>query len=103
MRTGAVSKQRLRWTPELQSCFGKAVEDLGGLDFATPKVIQQLMDVEGLTVYHVKSYLQKQRLSAGVKVVGAARPRCVPGCRAQDVGWIPMCGRALIITMRVLK
>jgi len=52
------------------------VERLGGLDRATPKVIQELMNVDGLTVYHVKSYLQKQRLSAGVKISGAYRARC---------------------------
>ena len=74
---GLASKQRLRWTPELQSSFSKAVEDLGGLAFATPKIIQSLMKVEGLTVYHVKSYLQKQRLSAGLRVPAGPRIRCV--------------------------
>ena len=57
------------------------MEDLGGLDYATPKVIQQHMNVDGLTVYHVKSYLQKQRLSAGVKVVRLST-RCAAGLRA---------------------
>ncbi len=67
-----------------QACFSAAVERLGGLDRATPKVIQELMNVDGLTVYHVKSYLQKQRLSAGVKISGAYRARCA-GSRAEAV------------------
>ena len=47
-------KQRLRWTPELHERFTQAVQELGGPDEATPKQIMQLMQVEGLTIFHVK-------------------------------------------------
>ena len=56
------NKQRLRWTPELHKMFVDAVKRLGGLDLATPKGIMQLMDVEGMSIQHVKSHLQKYRL-----------------------------------------
>jgi SHAQKYF class myb-like DNA-binding protein len=63
----AHGKQRLRWTPSLHKRFVEAVRLLGGLDLATPKGIMQFMDVEGMSIQHVKSHLQKYRLqdSAG--------------------------------------
>ncbi|GAB2214433.1 hypothetical protein Droror1_Dr00018779 [Drosera rotundifolia] len=56
------AKPRLKWTPELHQRFVEAVNHLGGADRATPKSLMRVMGVPGLTLYHLKSHLQKFRL-----------------------------------------
>ncbi|KAG6397269.1 hypothetical protein SASPL_143435 [Salvia splendens] len=57
----ASSKMRIRWSQDLHDRFVDCVNRLGGADKARPKAILQLMDTEGLTIFHVKSHLQKYR------------------------------------------
>eukprot|EP00242_Pyramimonas_sp_CCMP2087_P006573 CAMPEP_0198213564 /NCGR_PEP_ID=MMETSP1445-20131203/28939_1 /TAXON_ID=36898 /ORGANISM="Pyramimonas sp., Strain CCMP2087" /LENGTH=182 /DNA_ID=CAMNT_0043888223 /DNA_START=198 /DNA_END=742 /DNA_ORIENTATION=+ len=55
-------KSRVRWTSELHARFVDEVNALGGPDHATPKAILRAMGVDGMTILHIKSHLQKYRL-----------------------------------------
>ena len=61
----------------------RAVDRLGGAEQATPKLILELLEEPGVTVFHVKSHLQKFRLSLNVKPSESNRRGRKRGTRAE--------------------
>ncbi|KAJ0988292.1 hypothetical protein J5N97_006648 [Dioscorea zingiberensis] len=53
----------LNWSQEFHQQFIHAVSQLGGVDKATPKSVLQIMGLPELTLYHLKSHMQKYRFA----------------------------------------
>ncbi|XP_050938994.1 myb family transcription factor PHL5-like isoform X2 [Cucumis melo] len=67
LKSSMVSKTRIKWTEQLHQKFINCVDQLGGAQKATPKQLLHLMKTKGLTLIHIKSHLQKYRISQQIQ------------------------------------
>ncbi|KAK7392817.1 hypothetical protein VNO78_21265 [Psophocarpus tetragonolobus] len=61
------SKKRIKWTKDLHELFVAAVNTLGGALKARPKAVLEMMNSKSLTIFQVKSHLQKYRTTMYVQ------------------------------------
>ncbi|XP_074575719.1 myb-related protein 1-like [Curcuma longa] len=77
-------KPRLKWNAELHKRFIEAVNQLGGADKATPKTIMRVMGIPGLTLYHLKSHLQKYRLGKNTQISNGSNKNVIGSALVQE-------------------
>ncbi|KAG6490852.1 myb-related protein 1-like isoform X2 [Zingiber officinale] len=77
-------KPRLKWNAELHKRFIEAVNQLGGADKATPKTIMRVMGIPGLTLYHLKSHLQKYRLGKNTQIINGSNKNVIGSALVQE-------------------
>ncbi|THU74160.1 hypothetical protein C4D60_Mb04t30410 [Musa balbisiana] len=77
-------KARRCWSQELHRRFMLAIQQLGGVQVATPKQIRERMKVDGLTNDEVKSHLQKYRLHTRRMSNASATPQDQHTCSSQQ-------------------
>ncbi|KAL4566303.1 hypothetical protein LXL04_030417 [Taraxacum kok-saghyz] len=101
---------RMRWTSTLHAHFIHAVQLLGGHERATPKSVQELMNVKDLTLAHVKSHLQMYRTvkstdrgTDGVTDVQVINPRAPLSSSLFGVGGEVSPSTQLLISQRFVR
>ncbi|EOA17029.1 hypothetical protein CARUB_v10005261mg [Capsella rubella] len=79
-----VRAPRMRWTTTLHAHFVHAVQLLGGHERATPKSVLELMDVQDLTLAHVKSHLQMYRTIKSTEKPTTSSDTCENGTQVNS-------------------